>query len=53
VLGLIGLYAAVPRRASNILDSLRTWLEKNNSTITVVLCIAFGAFFLVRGFSGL
>ena len=53
VLGLIGLYAAVPRRASNILGSLRTWLEKNDSTITVVLCIAFGAFFLVRGFSGL
>ncbi len=53
VLVLIGLYAAVPRRASNILGSLRAWMEKNNRTITVVLCFVFGAFFLVRGLSGL
>jgi len=52
VLVLSGLYAAVPQRASNILDSLRAWMEKNNRTITVVLCFVFGAFFLVRGFSG-
>jgi len=52
VLGLIGLYAAVPQRASNIFDSLRTWTEKKNSTVTVVICFVFGAFFLVRGFSG-
>jgi len=52
VLGLIGLYAAVPQRASNMLGSLRAWMEKNNRTITVVLCFVFGAFFLVRGFSG-
>jgi hypothetical protein len=36
VLGFLGLYTAVPRLSSNILDSLRTWLEKDNSTITVV-----------------
>jgi Sap, sulfolipid-1-addressing protein len=49
---LIGLYAAVPQRASNMLESLRRWMEKNNRAITVVLCFVFGAFFLVRGFSG-
>ena len=52
VLVLIGLYAAMPQRASNMLWSLRAWMEKNNRTITVVLCFVFGAFFLVRGFSG-
>jgi Sap, sulfolipid-1-addressing protein len=51
VLGLIGLYAARPHRASNILDSLRARMDKNNRTIRVVLCFVFGAFFLVRGFS--
>ena len=53
VLVLIVLYAAVPQRASNMLVSLRVWMEKNNRTITVVLCFVFGVFFLVRGFSGL
>ena len=52
VLVLIGLYTAVPQRASNMLESLRRWMEKNNRVITVVLCFVFGAFFLVRGFSG-
>jgi hypothetical protein len=52
VLVLIGLYAAVPHRASNMLGSLRVWMEKNNRAITVVLCFVFGAFFLVRGLSG-
>ena len=51
VLVLIGLYAAVPQRASSMLESLRAWMEKNNRVITVVLCFVFGAFFLVRGFS--
>jgi len=50
VLALIGLYAAAPQRASKLLVSLRTWMGKNNRTITVVLCLVFGAFFLVRGF---
>jgi hypothetical protein len=53
VLVLIALYTAVPQRASNMLVSLRVWMEKNNRTITVVLCFVFGVFFLVRGFSGL
>jgi hypothetical protein len=52
VLALIGLYAAVPQRASSLLGSLRAWIEKNNRTITVVLCFVVGAFFLVRGLSG-
>ena len=48
VLALIGLYSAVPQRASAVLGSMRTWMEKNNRVITVVLCFVFGAFFLVR-----
>jgi hypothetical protein len=52
VLVLTGIYAAVPQRASNMLGSLRAWMEKNNRAITVVLCFVFGAFFLVRGLSG-
>jgi hypothetical protein len=52
VLMLIGLYAAVPRRAATMLGSLQTWMRKRNRSITVVLCLVFGAFFLVRGLLG-
>jgi hypothetical protein len=52
VLVLIGLYAAVPQRASAVLGYLRAWMEKNNRAITVVLCFVFGAYFLLRGFWG-
>jgi hypothetical protein len=52
VLMLIGLYAAVPRRAATMLGSLQTWMRKRNRSITVVICLVFGAFFLVRGLLG-
>jgi hypothetical protein len=52
VLALIGLSATVPLRASAILESLRRWMRKHNRAITVVLCLAFGAFFLVGGLWG-
>jgi hypothetical protein len=52
VLVLIGLYAAVPRRAATMLGSLQTWMRKRNRAITVVICLVFGAFFLVRGLMG-
>ena len=52
VLALIGLSATVPQRASTILESLRTWMGKHNRSITVVLCLVFGAFFLVGSLWG-
>ena len=52
VLALIGLCAAVPQRASTILESLRVWMAKHVRAITVVLCLVFGAFFLVGGLWG-
>jgi len=52
VLALIGLYAAVPERASTTLGSLQTWMGNNSRVITVVLCFLFGALFLLRGLSG-
>jgi hypothetical protein len=52
VLVLVGLYAAIPNRASEVLGSLRAWMEKNNRVITVVLCFVFGAIFLLRGLWG-
>jgi hypothetical protein len=52
VLVLIGLYAAAPQRASEMLGSLRAWMEKNNRPVTLVICLVFGAFFLVRGLWG-
>jgi Sap, sulfolipid-1-addressing protein len=52
VLALIGLSATVPLRASTILESWRRWMVKNNRAITVVLCLVFGAFFLVGGLWG-
>jgi hypothetical protein len=52
VLVLIGLYAAVPQRASTTLGSFQTWMGNNSRAIMVVLCFLFGAFFLLRGLSG-
>jgi Sap, sulfolipid-1-addressing protein len=52
VLVLIGLYAAVPRRAATMLGALQTWMRKRNRAITVAICFVFGAFFLVRGLWG-
>ena len=52
VLALTGLYAAAPQRASSMLGSLQAWMGKHNRTITVVICLVFGAFFLIRGLLG-
>jgi len=52
VLALMGLYAAVPQRASSMLGSLQVWMGKHGRTITVVICLVFGAFFLLRGLLG-
>jgi hypothetical protein len=52
VLALIGLYSAVPQRASTMLGSMQTWMGNNNRAITVVICLVFGAFFLARGLLG-
>ena len=52
VLVLIGLYAAVPQRASTMLGSLQAWMGKNNRAITVALCFVLGTFFLLRGLLG-
>ena len=52
VLALIGLYVVAPRRASSMLGSLQAWMGRNSRTITIVLCLVFGAFFLVRGLLG-
>jgi uncharacterized membrane protein len=52
VLAIIGLYAAVPHRGSVMLGSLQTWMGNYNRQITLVMCLGFGAFFLVRGLWG-
>ena len=52
VLVLIGLYAALPQKASTMLGALQAWMGNNNRPITVVICLVFGAFFLVRGLLG-
>jgi Sap, sulfolipid-1-addressing protein len=52
VLVLIGLYLAVPRRASSVLGSLQAWMGNNSRAITVVICFVFGTFFLLRGILG-
>jgi hypothetical protein len=52
VLVLIDLYVTVPQRASTMLGSLQVWMQNNNRTLTVVLCLVLGAFFLIRGLWG-
>jgi hypothetical protein len=50
---IIFLYATIPRRASTMLRCLQSYIEKNSRAITVVLYLVFGAFFPIRGLSGL
>ena len=52
-LAIIGVYAARPHRGSAMLGSLQTWMGNNSRPITVVLCLGFGAFFLLRGLLGM
>jgi Sap, sulfolipid-1-addressing protein len=52
VLAIIGVYVAVPHRGSAMLGSLQAWKGNNSRPIKVVLCLGFGAFFLVRGLWG-
>jgi hypothetical protein len=52
VLTLIGLSATAPQRASTMLGSLQAWMGNNNRATTVVICLVFGAFFLIRGLLG-
>jgi hypothetical protein len=52
VLALIGLYAALPHRASTKLGAFQAWMGKNNRAITVALCFVLGTFFLLRGLLG-
>jgi hypothetical protein len=50
-----GMGEAMAVEGSTTGRSTLSWasgMEKNNRTITLVLCFVFGAFFLVRGFSG-
>jgi hypothetical protein len=49
VLTLTGFYAAAPQGVSSMLGALQAWMGKHNRTITIVICLVFGAFFLVRG----
>jgi hypothetical protein len=52
VLVLMGLYAAVPQRATTMLGSFQAWMGRHNRAITVALCFVLGTFFLLRGFLG-
>jgi hypothetical protein len=52
VLVLMGLYAAVPQRATTMLGSFQAWMGRHNRAITVAICFVLGTFFLLRGFLG-
>jgi hypothetical protein len=43
VLTPLVIYFAMGTRSAAILDSLRTWMAANNSTIMVVLLLVLGA----------
>ena len=44
----VALFPPVPHRASDLLGSLRRWMEKHSRTVSVVLCFVFGAFFCLE-----
>jgi hypothetical protein len=45
--------AIAPQRASSILDGAGNWLDANNRAITIVVSAVFGAYFLMKGVTGL
>lgn len=50
---LIIITAAAPNRAGQVLDTLQGWLEQNSRVITIGLSLVFGAWFVVKGVTGL
>jgi hypothetical protein len=43
----------LPGRSARVLDFVRTWLERHNRPIVIVVSVIFGAFFLWNGIAGL
>src|SRR5689334_10858364 len=49
------IYFAMGSRAASTLDRLRDWMARNNTVITAVICLLFGAKLIgdaLTGFSG-
>ena len=47
----LAVYVAVPDRAGTVLGRLRTWLERRETTVLVVLGLAISVLFLADALS--
>ena len=53
VLAPIVVSVLAPTRSAKTLDAARSWLERHNRTIVIMVSLVFGALFLYKGISGL
>lgn len=53
VLTLVAMTALLPRRSTTLLEALAGWLERRNRALVVLLGLAFGTWFLLKGLGGL
>ena len=53
VLAPILAYALAPHWTAKPLEATRTWLERNNRAILIVMSLVIGAWFLFKGITGL
>jgi threonine/homoserine/homoserine lactone efflux protein len=50
---ILALASSSSSRSSEILDSFRAWLQRNNRVITIIFGLIFGTWFLFKAFSRL
>jgi hypothetical protein len=48
----VAIYFAMGTHAARTLDRLRDWMARNNTTITAVICLLFGAKLIGDAFTG-
>jgi hypothetical protein len=53
VLAPILAYAVAPHWTVRPLETIRAWLERNNRAIVIVMSLIIGAWFLIKGITGL
>jgi hypothetical protein len=53
VLAPIIISAVAPKPSARLLDAAQRWLDRNSPVITIVASLSFGAWFLIKGTTGI
>ncbi len=52
IVGVLGFFLALGRRAQDALEALRTWLVANSAAVVSVVFVVMGAVILGKGIAG-